>query len=187
VDAAFEMREQVERGELPQPDALWVAAGTIGTAVGLAIGLRAAGLPTRVHAVRTSSLRYVSERAFAREMQATVRSLRALCAGFPSVTYDPQVHVLEHDQVGRGYALPTAAGKRASDLAEQLTALTLDGTYTSKVVAGLMVRGKEAGGRVLYWHTYDGRPLDVRGLGPGDLPPVFRGYFVSTSKGGKGS
>lgn len=178
VDAAFELRAQIESGQMPEPDVLWVAAGTLGTAVGLSVGLRAAGLRTRVRAVRTSSLRYVSERAWSQQFEETASSLRDLCPAFPQLVFDPAGQVLEHGYVGRGYALPTARGRRAAELVLEAEGLTLDSTYTAKTMAGLI--GSAKGMRdevVLFWHTYDARTLDVRGLGPSQLPEVFRGYF----------
>lgn len=179
VDAAFELRVQIEGGQMPEPDVLWVAAGTLGTAVGLAVGLRAAGLRTRVRAVRTSSLRYVSERAWSHQFGETVSCLRDLSSAFPQLVFDPASHLLEHGYVGRGYALPTARGRRAAELTLAAEGLTLDSTYTAKTMAALM--GNAQGMRdkvVLFWHTYDARSLDIRGLGPSQLPEVFRGYFA---------
>jgi 1-aminocyclopropane-1-carboxylate deaminase/D-cysteine desulfhydrase-like pyridoxal-dependent ACC family enzyme len=180
VDAAFELREQIESGQMSEPDVLWVAAGTLGTAVGLAVGLRAAGLRTRVRAVRTSSLRYVSERAWSHQFAETVSSLRDLSSAFPQLVFDPASHLLEHGYVGRGYALPTVRGRRAADLVLEAEGLTLDSTYTAKTMAALMGSAQRLHDKVvLFWHTYDARTLDVRGLGPSQLPEVFRGYWPS--------
>ncbi len=46
VNAGFELKEQIARGLLPEPDKIFVPLGTMGTAVGLMIGLWAAGLKT---------------------------------------------------------------------------------------------------------------------------------------------
>ncbi len=52
VNAAFELKMQIERGELPEPDEIFIAYGTMGTAAGLALGIRAAGLHSRIRAIR---------------------------------------------------------------------------------------------------------------------------------------
>ncbi len=52
VNAAFELATQVADGLLQEPDVIYLPLGTMGTAVGLALGLRAAGLRARVTAVR---------------------------------------------------------------------------------------------------------------------------------------
>ena len=56
INAAFELKEQIMRGEIPEPDFIYVAAGTCGTAAGLIIGLKAAQLKTKVIAPGTESV-----------------------------------------------------------------------------------------------------------------------------------
>lgn len=63
VNAALELAGQVERGECPRPDAVFVALGTCGTAAGLALGLGLAGwaeLP--LHAVRITTPSWANAR-----------------------------------------------------------------------------------------------------------------------------
>jgi D-cysteine desulfhydrase len=55
VNAAFELSEQIDEGAMPQPHDVYMALGTMGSAVGLAIGFKALGLPVRVVAVRAST------------------------------------------------------------------------------------------------------------------------------------
>ncbi|HEX8207750.1 MAG TPA: pyridoxal-phosphate dependent enzyme, partial [Solirubrobacteraceae bacterium] len=54
VEAALELAEQVRAGELPEPGTVWCALGSGGTAAGLALGLRLAGLRTKVRAVHVN-------------------------------------------------------------------------------------------------------------------------------------
>jgi len=54
VAAGLELSAQIENKEIPLPDRLYVGSGTMGTAVGLALGLAIAELETEVHAVRVS-------------------------------------------------------------------------------------------------------------------------------------
>ena len=51
VNAAFEVRDQVQQGLMPEPDYIYVALGSGGTAAGLILGCKLAGLKTRVKAV----------------------------------------------------------------------------------------------------------------------------------------
>lgn len=177
VDAGFELSEQVRAGRMPEPDIVAVAAGTMGTASGLLVGLRAAGIQSRVVAVRTSSLRYVSERTWARQVQETVAAIRVAAPGFPKVEVDGASELV-HRHVGRGYAWPTVAGQRAMELMTRCEGLSLDAMYTGKAFGWVMEGGK--GKSVLFWNTYDARALDVRGLGARDVPAEFRGYFRRT-------
>ncbi len=54
VEAALELAEQVERGELPGPAQVVVALGSGGTVAGLVLGFALAGLDTRVVAVQVN-------------------------------------------------------------------------------------------------------------------------------------
>jgi D-cysteine desulfhydrase len=54
VSAAFELKRQIGEGALPEPDYIFVAVGTAGTAAGLIAGCRAAGLKTRVVGVKVT-------------------------------------------------------------------------------------------------------------------------------------
>ena len=48
VNAAFELKEQIECGIMLEPDYIYVATGSCGTLTGLILGVRAAGLKTKV-------------------------------------------------------------------------------------------------------------------------------------------
>ena len=179
VNAAFELRQQVRSGELPEPDDVFIAAGTGGSAVGLAVGLSAAGMHTRVRAVRTSSTRYVTDASFARQFRETVAVLRRADETFPAVQLEPDRLVIVDGYVGRGYALETRAAEQAARMAEREAGLVLDPTYTAKTMAALVGTAKELTDEVvLFWYTYDARPIDVSMVRVEDVPPAFRGYFA---------
>ena len=132
VNAALELAEQVAAGELGPPGEVHVAAGTLGTAAGLAIGLALADLPTRVAATRITGRVVTNERTLAK----LVRGALALLA--PEVrleTGDVVARVeIRHGQIGAGYGEETEAGRAAT---AQLGALglKLDPTYTAKAAA----------------------------------------------------
>ena len=54
VNAGLELAAQVADGLVPEPDLVYVAAGTTGTSVGLKLGLKLAGLHTRVLPIRVT-------------------------------------------------------------------------------------------------------------------------------------
>jgi D-cysteine desulfhydrase len=182
VNGALELAEQIEAGEAPVPDVIYVAAGTTGTAAGLALGLRAAGLPTRLVAVRASNRGTATEARLRREIEAAASLLGGLDPTFrPSLeaASGPPLLRLEHGAAGPGYAIPTLEGARAAALARDLGGLELDGTYTAKAFAALIGDAPRlAGQTVLFWNTYDPRPVGSGGAQPGDLPPPLRRYFL---------
>ncbi len=174
VNAAFELAEQIGRGELPEPRSVVVAAGTAGSAAGLLLGLRAAGITARVIAVRTSSIptraRVIAlARAAAASLAHREKTFENVKLGGVEV---------EHHYIGRGYAQPTASGMRALRLARELGELELDSTYTAKAMAALI--GRASGlepGPVLFWNTFDPRVPSARAVHDDELPAALRGYL----------
>jgi D-cysteine desulfhydrase len=167
VSAALELAEQVEAGEAPLPRVVHVAAGTMGTAAGLAIGFAMAGLPVRVEAARITTPLLTNRWMLGRLMRATARLLEDGGAG-PVPLARARAGVRLHGaQIGRGYGHRTAAGDRAVD-ALSACGLALDPTYTAKSAAGLLEALREAEGPVLFWHTLSA----CEAVPPDHLPSV---------------
>jgi 1-aminocyclopropane-1-carboxylate deaminase/D-cysteine desulfhydrase-like pyridoxal-dependent ACC family enzyme len=180
VSAALELLEQVERGELPMPEVVHVAAGTLGTSVGLAIGFALARVPVRIVASRITSWLVANERAVAKLARETLEVLSR--AGAPVPPLEDVLSRLElHDrQLGEGYGRSTPAGDAAARTIGSF-GLTLDGTYTAKAAAELLASAaREPTRNHLFWHTL-GRPPAL----PSDtaaleekLPPAFRALLA---------
>lgn len=150
VRAGFELADQVAAGELPRPDRIYVAIGSGGTAIGLAVGLGLAGLPVPVHAVAT--VEHVFLPGF--RVAGLARQLSAWLAARGVPAAPPAPIVLVRDQVGPGYGIPTPASWQA------VHALEADGVpaepvYTGKAWAAW--RADRDAGRapenVLFWFT----------------------------------
>jgi D-cysteine desulfhydrase len=165
---------------MPAPDRVFVAAGTLGSAVGLAVGLRAAGLASQVVAVRASSTDYVNDRRLLSMAAATVALLRSHDPSFPEVRLGPADVRIEHGQVGGGYAMPTSKARRALDLVAAHAPIVLDETYTAKAFAAIIDAAPTlAEDVVLYWHTFDPTPMDTSGVRADELPLPLRGYAAA--------
>lgn len=181
VNAAFELAEQVAAGALPEPERLYVALGSMGTAAGLAIGCAAAGLRTAVVPVRVTPEVVANEALWAKLVRDTVALLRAADGSFPDVVAKVIDTPLRHDAYGEDYAVPTAAGSEAIGIAVR-AGIALEGTYTGKAFAALVADGREGllGERtVLFWDTYNSRDLAPL-VGDADwrrLPKRFHTYF----------
>jgi D-cysteine desulfhydrase len=179
VNAAFELGEQIARGEMPEPDVIYMAMGTMGAAVGLAIGLRAAGLGSRLVAVRASSPGTSSEarlRAMTAETAAYLGdrdpSLRRLDLARTDVTVDG-------GHLGAGYGLATEKARSAIRLARDRAGLDLEHVYTGKALAALVDHAPRLSESVvLFWNTHNSRELPLRDADPRNLPADLRGYFA---------
>jgi D-cysteine desulfhydrase len=160
VEAALELGAQVRAGELPEPATVWHALGSGGTAAGLVVGLRLAGLRTVVKAVHVNDQLRLDERTILRLAERTERLLRdrgARLDGLPSAA--EQLDVVG-GQLGGGYGHGTPQAREAIERLRDAEDVTLDPVYTGKAMAGLLAA--HAGGTLdapaLYWHTYNAIP-----------------------------
>ncbi len=181
VNAAFELRAQVEAGLLPEPDFLFVALGSLGTAAGLALGLRLARFRTRVVGIVVANRWYATAARLAGLSRRTLRRLQRHEAAVPNAVVRASDVSVEATALGAGYGhrLPDA-----DSLVAQMRALEgviLDSTYTAKAILGALRFIRRHGlqsRRHLFWHTchaYE-RPADSR-LGD-RLPRRLRSYLV---------
>jgi 1-aminocyclopropane-1-carboxylate deaminase/D-cysteine desulfhydrase-like pyridoxal-dependent ACC family enzyme len=83
VNAAYELKEQIKKGEIPEPDYIYVASGSMGTAAGLILGLRAINSKTQVIAVRVNSDRFVNAKGMVNLINKTNSLLSSLDPSFP--------------------------------------------------------------------------------------------------------
>lgn len=176
VSAALELAEQVAAGAAPKPEAMHVAAGTLGTAAGLAVGCALAGLETRVGATRIASRLVTNAWTLRRLVEGTVRLLQR--AGIPAPAPEAALARIElrHGQLGAGYGHPTAAGRAAAE-AFAAAGLRLDPTYTAKAAADFLAPAPDAGPR-LFWHTLSAaEPEAAAAARIDDLPGPFRRYL----------
>ena len=160
VEAALELAEQVRAGELPEPAAVYVALGSGGTAAGLLVGLRLAGLRTRVRAVHVNDQLRLSERTVLRLARRTVALLRKRGAPIPDLRLGVADVEVVRGFLGGGYGHATPEAAAAMARARDEEGLTLDPVYTGKAMAALLARQAEAGAAkpALYWHTYNAVP-----------------------------
>lgn len=157
VNAAFELRKQIDAGELPRPDFLYVALGSLGTAAGLALGLRLAGLRTRLVGVVTSYRWYCTRGRWARMARRVNRLMRRMDPSVPAVEIRAADLTVVGTALGKGYAHPTNEATARMREFRDLTGIALDQTYTGKTMDGTMqfIEANNARDRVhLFWHTY---------------------------------
>lgn len=188
VEAALELREQIRTGVLPEPDVIFVAAGTCGTMAGLTLGCHVAGLDSEVIGVRVTRSLYANHlRCWWLIRRTTARLKGEGERGFfrPSPA---DVHLL-HRYFGEDYGRPTEGGRRATELAREYTDLSLEPTYTAKTLAALVGerdRWNLGDRNVLYWHTLSGADLSdriARSDPRRDLPDDYRRFFPETGSG----
>ncbi|MHA1277890.1 MAG: 1-aminocyclopropane-1-carboxylate deaminase/D-cysteine desulfhydrase [Candidatus Helarchaeota archaeon] len=189
VNAAFELRNQIESGECPKPEYLFVTCGTLGTMAGLLLGCKLAELDITIIGVRVVQT-FVSLYNWTFSFEKAIRKLANKSANFlrkqdvsvPKVKLKQNPTVL-HNFYGEGYGAPTSEGIEAIELIKKTEDITLDTTYTGKTFAGLLHFVKEKGilnAPILFWNTYNSRDIS-KFMNPDvtykDLPVSFHEIF----------
>ncbi len=156
INAALELAEQVERGEMPEPARVVLPVGSGGTAAGLALGFAIAGMRTQVIGARVAP-RIAAGRARVLRLAERARKFLEQAAGERVVRIRPSLLEIVHDFYGGAYgrALPEAA--TSARLLDEVAHVCLDGTYSAKAFAMAMTIAKRDDGCTLFWLTYDGR------------------------------
>lgn len=180
VNAGLELADQVNAGELREPDHLYVANGTMGTASGLALGLALAGLRSNVQAIRVTHEFMANRPAMQRLIQKTGALMHVLDASVPG-DLASRVNLTFRDEFfGDGYARSNKATDRAVEVAKTEFGITLETTYTGKAMTALLHDLDHDAGNMLFWNTYNSRPLPAGTELPEDtsgLPEEFLRYY----------
>ena len=156
VETALEIGAQVATGALPEPSAVVTAVGSGGTAAGLALGLRLAGLRTRVLGVVVNDAFRLDAQTIARLANRTAELIRER-GGDVRLVVAPDDLDVDHRWLGRTYGAPTEHGTEALALAEPLR-IALEPVYTAKTLGALCRRENHVDGPVLFLATHGPRP-----------------------------
>jgi len=186
VNAAFELRDQVRQGVMPEPDYIYVPAGSFGTAAGLMVGCAAAGLKTVVVPVAVEpednpgdAARYIAQLA-----RDTNNFLCSYDDSFPVISIDEKriPVVARADVCGDGYGQFIEAAGIAVRLLKHNENVQLDGTYTAKGWVGMVLDILDQDRRnktILFWNTFCGEPFTEQcaQVDYHDLPEQTHAHF----------
>jgi 1-aminocyclopropane-1-carboxylate deaminase/D-cysteine desulfhydrase-like pyridoxal-dependent ACC family enzyme len=189
VNAAFEIKKQVDQGFLPEPDYVYMPIGSCGTVAGLLLGLRMAGMRTRVVAVAVEPEEYPGyflekTRTLFQETQAL---LRAHAHTVPVYPWQEDRISIRMDVCGPAYGVWLCQGDKAAHMMQQTEGIVLEGTYSAKACAVLMddiAQGRVAQhDNLLFWNTYCGLDYTclTRQVNYKQLNPVVHHYFENVT------
>jgi D-cysteine desulfhydrase len=182
VNAAFEIKNQVEQGEIPEPDYVLSAAVSLGTASRLQLGFILAGMKTRVAAIRVSMPWYITAGKFASMIGNIDALMRKADPSVSEVKPKAEDLIMLGDYLGKCYAAFTPECVSIIKTANELEGLTLDPTYTSKTLHGGLdwlksIRRQDK--VVLFMDTYNSVDLtsEIKGADYKALPRSLHRYF----------
>ncbi len=189
VSAALELRDQVDAGMLPEPDLVYVALASMGTAAGLDLGLKAAGLKSRVVGVHLGNPR-ATPRNMARLFRETDELLHAHDPSFPEIPVSESDFEIRYAHGKPKGLLPkvqlSEAGKQAIRQVKEMANLGLDEVFTADTFAALIADAEKGSLRdktVLWWNSYSSRDFSEQ-IATADyrkLPKAFHRYFEQPS------
>jgi len=182
VNAALELKEQIMRGKIPEPDYIYVASGSMGTTAGLMLGLRAMNSKTRVVSVRVNSESFVNVKEMVKLIIRTNSLLSSLDPSFPRLEFFECDIDIRHGFFGKQYALFTEEGMEAAAFMKRYSGIKLEGTYTGKAFAAIIDDGKKSSLRdkvLLFWNTYNSLDFSgaIESVDYHQLPRCFHRYF----------
>jgi len=182
VNAGFELKTQIADGAMPEPDLIFVPMGSMGTAVGLTLGVKAAGLKTRVVPVRVVPPKIGSRQKFVQLFRKTEKLLCSTDLSFPRADIADGDFTIEDAFFGGEYARFTQEGMAAVELARKTDGLHLEGTYSGKAMAAMIDHMKKGGSKdsvILFWNTHNTQDFSetIKDVDYHQLPRAFHRYF----------
>jgi D-cysteine desulfhydrase len=183
VEAVFELQEQIRQNLLPNPDHIYITLGSGGTAAGLLVGIKLAGLRTKVHLVidEPEDVPGFMEHITTQLFEETAALLHDLDSNIPLVHLSKDDYIIDSSHTGSGYGVETSECRTAMKLIKEQENITLDQTYTGKCFAALCADAKEKciAGTVLFWNTFCGEDMSTitSTIDYHSLPQAFHGYF----------
>jgi len=153
VETAFELADQIAAGDLPEPATIVTAVGSGGTAAGLVLGLRLAGLRTRVLGIVVNDSFRLDAVTIARLANGTADLMRDRGARVGAVI-TPDDLLADAGWLGATYGASTPEGAAALELAD-LLGVDLEPVYTAKALAALCAL--DLAGPVLFLATHGPR------------------------------
>lgn len=183
VNAGLELADQIAAGDIPAPDRIYIANGTMGSSAGLALGLALAELPTELHAVRVVDETVANRVSFERLLRKTAMMMKRLDPLIPDDLADHARFRWRDEFFAGGYAVSNRTTAAAVARAKNDLGLSLETTYTGKAMAALLhdLESRDyVGENFLFWNTYNSRPLSVTGIkpdSPDNIPHDFMRYF----------
>jgi 1-aminocyclopropane-1-carboxylate deaminase/D-cysteine desulfhydrase-like pyridoxal-dependent ACC family enzyme len=159
VNAALELKKQIDQGLLPEPAYIFCALGSKGTLAGLIVGTRLSGMKTRVYGVRVAMEWVTDPYKTVRLANRLVSLMRKYDKNVAPLKFTMDDLLITHDFFGAEYGAVTQEGEQALGLVGQTEGIRLDLTYTAKTMAAMLdfikKQSEVSGTPILFWHTYN--------------------------------
>lgn len=183
INCMMEIEEQIRDMEFPEPEAIFTAAGTGGTAAGLLAGMALNRSDTKLHAVRVVQPAILNSSRISGLAAGALARLAKQDAGvkmIPSRELEQNL-CLEDEYLGEGYGFSSEKTREAVKIFRDLEGIELEECYTAKAAAALLDYCSRPGSDkpVVFVHTADSTDhAAARNLhDPLQLPDSFHWCF----------
>lgn len=191
VEAALELKQQVDAGLMPEPDVIYVGMGSCATAAGLALGAKLAGLKSEIVAVLVEPDEPIGNQATGFYRAKTDRLFREAAAILATVdpslqplTEMERVCTLNYDFSHAGYGVTLPPSAAAIQLMFDQEQIKLDGTYSGKAFAAALEAAQKPllqDKVILFWNTFfpGDAGVDCEEFDYTVLPAGYARYFTT--------
>jgi len=186
VNAACELKKQIDDGHMQMPDCIIVPSGSYGTVSGLLLGNELVGITSKVYSVSVEPEENAGEyRSLIKDLfEQTNELLYKADASIPMVPFPHDRLCIVNDFSGSGYGVDTQDAQKAVDLLKNTSNICLDTTYSGKGFACVIAyaqQGKFKDKTVLFWNTYSEYTQDMQTVVDAwkykELPLPLQVYF----------
>ncbi len=160
IEGLSELCEQILEEQIEEPDVMYVACGTGGTAAGLLLGLRVIGLDEmklKIVAIEPDNVSHTMKKRIFKlfhEANELLHKFDPTIEKYDLTENDIDITFAYH---GGEYGVVSPQAQEAIDYMLKTHAIKLDPTYTAKAFAAFkddIKKGKVKGKNVLFWNTF---------------------------------
>lgn len=138
VNCALEIKKQIDDGQLPEPEFIFVTLGSSGTAAGLILGVKLTGMSSRVVSVRVVEKPVCNRTVLNFHVNNARRFIAKRSPWTQIKKFRAEDILVVDDFAGERYAQFTPEAIEAVRKARELDGLKLECTYTGKTLAGAL-------------------------------------------------
>jgi D-cysteine desulfhydrase len=187
VNAALELKEQIDEDILPEPDIIFVTKGSSGTLAGLLLGFELLGLKTILYGVTIINSNTKEDViTHAMDTWELMKHTHDNLCEVERENLKNRLVVLDKFY-GEGYGYTTVKGENAIRLIKKTDEILLDSTYTGKTMSAMIsfIRSNKndlLDKHILFWNTFNSVNVNekIKNLNYRVLPKEFHKFFNGT-------
>lgn len=156
INAAFELKQQIDNNELPEPEHIFVPVGSCSTLAGLTLGAKLCGLNSKVVGIRVAPA-YLGPfpACTAGEVNKVIKQAAKQMQSWGISDLDRiPTCTFSDDFYGEGYGIASEYSEKAIVRFKAL-GMKLENTYTGKAAAAFIEQLEKSNKPQLFWQTFN--------------------------------